>query len=163
MVLERQPALKLANPHILAQRMDAYSRATGLDAYQLLYMAARLPAFLRLSPPVLKERCEALAKSLALGFEDVLKLLVSQPAFLDVQPDLLRAVSGRVTRELGMRPGAALRVLARLPPSELRGVITRQQPGLIRERLAGLRRMMMRTFGPRRATPEAALLLVARC
>ncbi|GIL78946.1 hypothetical protein Vretifemale_8340 [Volvox reticuliferus] len=80
MVLERQPALKLANPHILAQRMDAYSRATGLDAYQLLYMAARLPPFLRLSPPVLKERCEALAKSLALGFEDVLKLLVSQPA-----------------------------------------------------------------------------------
>ncbi|GIL77669.1 hypothetical protein Vretifemale_7158 [Volvox reticuliferus] len=163
MVLERQPALKLANPHILAQRMDAYSRATGLDAYQLFYMAARRPAFLRLSPPVLKERCEALAKSLALGFEDVLKLLVSQPAFLDVQPDLLRAVSGRVAGELGMRPGAALRVLARLPPSELRGVITRQQPGLIRERLAGLRRMMMRTFGPRRATPEAALLLVARC
>ncbi|EFJ53103.1 hypothetical protein VOLCADRAFT_127379 [Volvox carteri f. nagariensis] len=163
MVLERQPGLQRANPQLLAQRIDAYTRATGLDAYQLLYMVARQPTFLRLSPSMFKERCEALAKSLALGLDDVLKLLVSQPAFLEVQPDSLRAVSGRVAGELGVRPGAALRVLARLPPGELRGVFTRQQPGLLRERLTGLRRMLLRMFGPRRATPEAALLLVARC
>ena len=107
MVLERQPALQRASPELLAERIDAYTRATGLSAYQLLYIIARRPAFLQFTPAVLLERCEALARGLALGFDDVLALLVSQPALLDIPPDTLRALSGRVAGELRLRPRAA--------------------------------------------------------
>ncbi|KAG2439535.1 hypothetical protein HXX76_004888 [Chlamydomonas incerta] len=162
MILQRQPALARANPRLLAERIAAYTRVTGLSAYQLLYVVARRPAVLQLAPPVLAARLEALAEGLSLSREDVLKMLLSQPAFVDVPPDALRLLAIRVAGELRVRPPAALRVLAGLPPGELRGILARP-PGMLRERLAGLRLLLKQTFGSRRATPRAALLLVARC
>lgn len=162
MILQRQPALARAHPRLLAERIAAYTRVTGLSAYQLLYVVARRPAVLQLPPPVLGARLEALSEGLSLSREDALKMLLSQPAFVDVPPDALRLLVIRVAGELRVRPPAALRVLAGLPPGELRGILVRP-PGMLRERLAGLRRLMKQTFGSRRATPRAALLLVARC
>ncbi|KAG2445171.1 hypothetical protein HYH02_008639 [Chlamydomonas schloesseri] len=161
-ILQRQPALARANPRLLAERIAAYTRVTGLSAYQLLYVVARRPAVLQLPPPALSARLEALSEGLSLSREDVLKMLLSQPAFVDVPPDALRLLAIRVAGELRVRPPAALRVLAGLPPGELRGILARP-PGMLRERLAGLRRLLKQTFGSRRATPRAALLLVARC
>ncbi len=162
MVLERQPALHRANPQLLADRIAAYTRATGISAYNVLYMVARKPTLLQLPPAGLLERVEELSRALVLPSEQVLRLLVSQPHFLDLPPDTLRALSGRVAGELRVRPTAALNVLAGLPPGELRGLLSRP-PGMLRERLLGLRRVLKLTFGSKRATAATTLLLISRC
>ncbi|KAG2500307.1 hypothetical protein HYH03_001884 [Edaphochlamys debaryana] len=124
-ILERQPALVRANPQLLSERIAVYTRATTISAYQLLYMIARRPAVLSIAPSGVAERLDDLGQALGLSAEETVKLALSQPAFLELQADTLRALSSRVSAELKVRPAAALRILAGLPPESLPALMGR--------------------------------------
>ncbi|KXZ52287.1 hypothetical protein GPECTOR_10g919 [Gonium pectorale] len=115
-----------------------------------------------MAPSALRATCEDLARGLSLTQEEGLKVVLAQPALLELRPPTVRALSRRIADELRVRSRTALMILAGLPPEELSGLLG-GPPGLIRERAKGLRRLLKQTFGPRRATPAAALLLAYRC